>query len=200
MPDTTVAEVRLAFQEADTFATEVAEYRQDVVIPAQNQLRNAGYHLVKAFTDEGVVGDAAQLYDALDHCRRAKYDAAVAGIVSARDYIGAFRRQFRGLVIKEVVPDYADILVREKKARDLVGAGRYDAKSDGERIAEYMDTFRALRADTDRLSASEDDLNAKKRLQESSQFWSKTKGVAVIASATAVIVTLLIRILERSGF
>ena len=114
MPDATVAEVRQAFKDADTFSAEVGEFRQDVVIPVHNQLRNAGFHIVNALNDDGsVTSPSHQLYDARDHCRRAAYDAAVAGIISARTWIDAFREDYRGIVVKDVVPTYPDIILRE---------------------------------------------------------------------------------------
>ncbi len=116
MPDATVAEVRQAFKDADTFSAEVGEFRQDVVIPVHNQLRNAGFHIVNALNDDGsVTSPSHQLYDARDHCRRAAYDAAVAGIISARTWIDAFREDYRGIVVKDVVPTYPDIILRERK-------------------------------------------------------------------------------------
>ena len=90
------------------------------------------------------------------------YDAAVAGILSARDYITDFREQYKGVVVSEVVPTFSEIVVRSTKARDLIAEGRYDAKSDDERVQGYLQIFRSLRDDVDLLAASEDDLNVKK--------------------------------------
>ena len=193
MPDVTLAEVRQAFKDADTFSTEVGEFRQDVVIPVHNQLRNAGFHIVNALNDDGSVKSSDHhLYDARDHCRRAAYDAAVAGIISARAWIDAFREDYRGIVISEVVPTYPDIILRERKARDLVGAGRYDEKSDGERMNDYMEAFRALRADVDVLDANREGLDAKKVALQHSIRWTTLRGLAAIFSAIGAFIGVLL--------
>lgn len=193
MSDVTLAEVRQAFKDADTFAAEIGEFRQEVVIPVHNQLRNAGFHIVNALNDDGSVKSPGHhLYDARDHCRRAAYDAAVAGIISARAWIDAFREDYRGIVVSDVVPTYPDIILRERKARDLVGAGRYDEKSDGERMNDYMETFRALRADVDLLDANREGLDAKKLAMQHGMRWTTLRGVAAIFSAIGGFIGMLL--------
>ena len=199
MPDpaaVTLAEVREAFKRADTFATEVGEFRQDIVIPVHNQLRNAGFHIVHALNDDGSTKSSYHLYDARDHCRRAAYDAAVAGILSARMWIDGFREDYRGVVVKEVVDDYPNIIRRARQARDLVGAGRYDEKADGERIENYLKAFRELRDDVDNLDANRDDLDAKKR----DKLWRERKGMAAIVgvgiAALGVLLSAFIAVLN----
>lgn len=150
------------------------------------------FHIVKALNDDGSVKTPTHLYDARDHCRRAMYDAAVAGILSARDWIAAFRQDYEGIVVRDVVPGWPEITIREKKARDLVGAGRYDLKSDGERVKEYLDTFRQLRDDVDLLAANMDDLNAKKLAMLHDQRWTTLTGVAGICSAIGALVGVLL--------
>ena len=193
MPEVTLAQVRQAFKAADTFSTEVGEFRQEVVIPVHNQLRNAGFHIVNALNDDGSVKSPDHhLYDARDHCRRAAYDAAVAGIISARAWIYAFREDYRGIAVSDVVPAYPDIVLRERKARDLIGAGRYDEKSDGERMNDYMEAFRALRADVDLLDANREGLDAKKLAMRRDMRWTTLRGVAAIFSAVGGFIGMLL--------
>ena len=55
MPD--VSELRQLYETADSFAREVGELRSEVPIPAHNELRYAGHHLLQSLDDEGTVVD-----------------------------------------------------------------------------------------------------------------------------------------------
>jgi hypothetical protein len=126
MSDVTLADVRVLYRKADSFATEAGEFREDALIPAHNELRYVGYHLLKALNDDGSVADHEHLYKAKGHCERAMYDAAEAGIMAARDWIGGFRDEYKRVVVRDVVDGYSEILIRERKARDLVSKGRHE--------------------------------------------------------------------------
>ena len=186
----TITDVRKAFQEADLAGTEVGEFRQDVVIPVHNELRNAGYHLVRALNDDGSVRAPHHLYDARDHCQRATYDAAIAGIVSARSWLAQFQKRYRDVPVAEVVPTFPDIMRLDHDARDLVANGRYDQKSDGERVQEYMNVFRDLRAGVDVLENHRHDLEARKRAIERSDSRDKLRTGGIVVSAAVAAATL----------
>ena len=48
MPDAKVRELKELYEEADRFAREVGEFQYEVPIPAHNELRYAGHHLLPA--------------------------------------------------------------------------------------------------------------------------------------------------------
>ena len=156
-----VAELRQLYETADRFAREIAEFRTEIAIPAYNELRYAGYHLLRALNDDGKIVDEEQLRRARNHCERAMYEAAEAGIISALDSIRAFRQDYKDIVVGDVVPDYADKLVLAKNAQDLLASGRSGRSSATGQVSDYMDTFRELRTALDKLEVSRDDLNAK---------------------------------------
>lgn len=186
----TIADVRRAFEEADLAGTEVGEFRKDVVIPVHNELRNAGYHLVRALNDDGSVRASHHLYDARDHCRRATYDAAIAGIVSAREWLAQFQERYRDVPVAEVVPTFPDIMRLDHDARDLVANGRYDQKSDGERVHEYMNTFRSLRDGIDVLEDHRHDLEARRRTVERGDRFDELRTRGIVVSAAVGVATL----------
>ena len=156
-----IAELRRSYETADCFAREIAEFRADIAIPAYNELRYAGYHLLQALNDDGKIVDEEQLRRAKNHCERAMYEAAEAGIISALDSIRAFRQDYKDIVVGHVVPGYADKLVLAKKAQDLLARGRAGRSSATGQVSEYMNTFQELRTALDKLEVSRDDLNAK---------------------------------------
>lgn len=77
MPD--LQELRRLYETADGFAREVGEFRSEVPIPAHNELRYAGHHLLQSLDNDGTVADEDQLRKARNHCERAMYEAAEAG-------------------------------------------------------------------------------------------------------------------------
>ena len=74
----------------------------------------------------------------------------------------------------------------------MVGAGRYDKKSDGERVNDYMKAFRALRADVDLLDANREGLDAKKLAMQREMRWTTLTGVAAIFTAIGGFIGMLL--------
>lgn len=62
------------YETADRFVREVGTFREDAVIPALNELRYAGHHVVQSIDAGGMVRDASQIRKARGHCERALYE------------------------------------------------------------------------------------------------------------------------------
>lgn len=154
-----IRELRERYEVADGFAREVSEFTSEIAIPAHNELRYAGHHLLQAFDRQGTVSEE-QLRRANSHCERAMYEAAEAGIASALDSINTFKSDYRNVVVREVVSDFSDILALARDAQGLLKRGRAGMTPE-EAASEYMDMFRALRIQVDALDSSRDDLNVK---------------------------------------
>lgn len=160
-----VAELRRLYETADGFAREIAEFRVEIPIPAHNELRYAGHHFLQAISDDVELVDEEQLRRAKNHCERAMYEAAEAGILSALDSIRTFRLDYKDVVVGDVVGGYTEKLVSAKRAQDLLARGRVDRASAVARVSEYMSTFRELRAAVETLEAARDDVNARIMVQ-----------------------------------
>ena len=154
-----ICELRERYEVADGFAREVSEFTSEIAIPAHNELRYAGHHLLQAFDPQGSVSEE-QLRRANSHCERAMYEAAEAGIASALDSINTFKSDYRNVVIREVVSDFSAILMLARNAQSLLKRGRA-GKAPEEAASEYMAMFRTLRTQVDALDNSRDDLNIK---------------------------------------
>lgn len=159
--DQALAHYRQLYEVADAFAREVAELPQPVSIPAHNELRYAGHHLLQALADSGTVADQEQLRRACSHCERAMYEAAEAGILSLLLSIVQFQEDYKDIVVAEVVPTYGDCKAMARKAQDLLTRGRSKGVAATETASEYMRAFRELRDASDQLEDARDDLNAK---------------------------------------
>lgn len=161
--DSDVAEFRHLYEKADSFTREVGELRSEVLIPAINELRYAGHHLLQSINDNGTIGDVESLRKAKSHCERAMYEAAEAGIMFCLDSIKSFERDYNDMVISEVIHDYPQRRVRVQRALDIILKGRSGRKSVEDHVDAYMEEFRAVRDILQLCDASRDDLNVKRR-------------------------------------
>ena len=183
------------YETADRFVREVGTFREDAVIPALNELRYAGHHVVQSIGAGGIVTDASQIRKARGHCERALYEASEAGIMVAGRAIVSVRKSYPGIVISEVVKDYSDFRLLAKKAQVQVDAGRADRESVLGQTQEFMDTYRHLREAVDVLDASRDDLEAKREINRKAdrQFVLTLMtriSLGILAAAVALIVAL----------
>jgi hypothetical protein len=167
MPD--VTEFRQLYETADSFAREVGESRSEVQIPAHNELRYAGHHLLQSLSDEGTVVNEDLHRKAMNHCARAMYEAAEAGIMHELEVIQEFRQAYKTIVMGDVVPDYHKRIVKAKSAQKLLIKGRANRVDVEEHVSQYMEVFRELGETRHLLDAARDDLNAKKDAQDSSR-------------------------------
>lgn len=161
--DSHVAELRHRYEKADSFAREVGELRSEVLIPASNELRYAGHHLLQSINDDGAIDDVESIRKAKSHCERAMYEAAEAGIMFCVDSIKSFEKDYEDMAISEVIHDYPQRRVRVQRALDLIIKGRSGRKSVEDHVDAYMEEFRAVREILQLCDASRDDLNVKRR-------------------------------------
>ena len=191
-PPQHLSDFRALYNRADEFAREIAEFRSEIAHLAYNQLRYAGHYLLQALDDSGSISSNEQLRRASSHCERAMYEAAEAGIISVLDSIDQFRKEYKRIVIKDIVDDYASIILQCRKALDLLVRGRSGQMSSSERVACYIETFRQLRDAKELLNANRDDLNAKqsKQVQDRRRF---ILGLLVLIFGT--ITTIVLKVL-----
>ena len=155
-----IRKLRDCYRRADEFARLISEYRGEVVIPAHNQLRYAGHHLLNALSDDGVAVTEEELREAISHCERAVCDAGAAGIISALDLLDKFFHDYRDIPIREIVPESAEFRKLASGAQDFL-SGMNSQENMPESVEAYMDTFRKLREACQFLEHSRDDLNAR---------------------------------------
>ncbi len=163
--DPTPEEYRDLYDKADSFAREVWQFRRTVALPAHNQLRYAGHHLLKSLGPDGTITDIEKLREAISHCERAMYEAAEAGIGAAINRIETFKKDHQRIAIGKIVPEIRDAPRLIREAQSMISAPRSDNLPASEETARYMEVFRALRDLVDRLEGSHDDLVIEARRQ-----------------------------------
>ena len=136
--------------------------RSEVPIPAINELRYAGHHLLQSIDDDGTI-DIESLGKAKSHCERAMYEAAEAGIMFCLDSIKDSGKDYSDIVISEVIQDYPQRLARVQQTLDMIIKGRSDRDSVETHVDAYMEEFRMVRDTLRVCDASRDDLNIKRK-------------------------------------
>ena len=150
------------YEQADSFAREVALFSLEASIPAHNQLRYAGHHFVKSVGENGVVEDGDELRKAIAHCQRAMYEAAETGIVVALDDFKKFETEYSGIAIGKIVPGVRDVRDLRNQARRLLARPRPKSAEAPEETSEYMKVFRGLRNGMEYLENNRHDLDAER--------------------------------------
>ena len=103
-----IVEIKRLFDLAEKYIKDVEILRSDVQMPAINELRYAGHHILKAIDEDGNVSDD-DIASAKSHCHRAMYEAPEAGIMFCLDRVKAFEEDYDDLVIGNVIDNYHEL-------------------------------------------------------------------------------------------
>ncbi len=184
-----LSELRLEYQKADRFLREVEDFIDEAGIPGFNELRYAGYHLLQAIDDAGNLQNPADLTRAVNHAKRACYEAGEAGSLVALDGIRAFKQDYKFVRVSQVIADYPRMLGEAEKQRELMIDSRV---ADEDKARDYdarMEAFRALRDMLRTLEANRDECNAlvAERRSESRRFL-----LMFVAAILGIIVTAVV--------
>lgn len=185
----TIAELRAEYDKADTLAQEVNNFLNEAGIPAINELRYAGHHLLKALDDQGGVADQQHIEQAMGHARRASYEATEAGIVLAVEAVKTFRDDFRTITIADLVPDYAPRIQNCNQGLRLVEQGRQPGFNRDADHSDRIEVFRKLRSLAEDLTAVRDEAN--KRLDDK-RATARQWIIGTLLAILAILVTIVL--------
>lgn len=152
--------IKQLFSKAESICKRVESdpgHEGGVVIPAINQLRYAGQHLITACSSDDVHIQKSELTKALNHCQRAVYDATEAACLIVKIQIDIFKEQFREIIIADVVPSYSDTLRAHASLKKAIGNPRSD-ESKQEHYESLLDVFDTLNSGLEDLEAHEEEL------------------------------------------
>lgn len=194
-----IGKVRATYEAADNFARKVGEFCAGAAIPAHNELRYAGHHLLRALADDGSISEPMQLDRAVAHCERAQYEAAEAGISYALDTIKQFKKDYRTVPVTTVVQDYLEIIRMARDAQELSTQTRSTTGPDehGELPdpSAYMDMFEKLQESCGKLEDAREELNKLIRAEKmSSRRFLIRMAVAILGVAVSIAAFLFLMI------
>jgi hypothetical protein len=124
---------------------EIQAFRNEAGIPAVNELRNAGYHLLQSLPDGSGDPDQMALASGVAHIRRATYEATEAGILFAVSIVRKFQQDYATVELHDLVADYAARCRACNEALRLVEANRQDGFDRAQDHANRIAVFRAIR-------------------------------------------------------
>jgi hypothetical protein len=142
-----IERLRALFDDAED-AIKAVEPTHGLHVPAVNQLRYAGHHLLRYLGSGGQ--DTEEMTKAQRHCQRAMYDAYDAQIQSLLNDISDFQADFRHTVIVDIYPSYKELTAAKKEALDFLGSGHgnHDGRADMyQALKDHLERLRTLTAD-----------------------------------------------------
>lgn len=161
--DQLLIRLREEYDCADKFCKSVEEFRDEAGIPPINELRYAGFHLLNAVTlvNNNIQSQRDHLTSAINHCRRASYEAGEAGILTALAMVDLFKDDYSTVVVSDVIPEWVTILKRCDEIKDQISDARQtgDDRSNDHEV--YMDAFVELKGFCKTLKYSRDEMNKK---------------------------------------
>ena len=184
--DNLLTDLRHRYATADALAKEVSLIVGNAVIPAQNELRNAGYHLLKSLRDGTEVVDVDHIKRAIDHCERAMYDAAEVGLISTIDSMDSFLNRFSKLSLAPVIPNIADIRRRIRERQELITRGRENESFD---LEGFLGVFRENIEAYQQLQDSRPDLDA---VLNKEKLLARRWAIALVTTLTLTVIGWLV--------
>lgn len=175
------------FSQAEKRIKEIEHFNEGLDIPAINELRYVGYHLLEILTSEPIKQEEHKRR-VVSHLQRAIYDACEALISLQLKELRTFQEDYRLVVVSEVVKDYQQLMTEAEAASSMIkgtqrghdGREAYYTQALG-----YVDTLSKINTI---LRAARDELNKKlEQRRRESRRWVIGIVVTVIAAAVGLI-------------
>lgn len=116
-----IADIKILYADAEDSIKRYERIGLDNLVPAINELRYAGQHLLAAETAEVEDERDKHLFRAERHCERARYDAKECTIVALLEGIATIRSLgFTDAELGSVVPDWAKIIKAASAAQTFI--------------------------------------------------------------------------------
>lgn len=122
-----IEEIVLLFQKAEAAIKKVEVTQSELIVPAVNQLRYAGCHLIRYLKNSE---DNDQLNDVVRHCKRSAYDAFEAGIVFSILEYRKFQGDYSKVIIADVVSNYSELQINVDEAIEFISKIKKDSRDD----------------------------------------------------------------------
>jgi len=159
----TYSEIAELFDEAEQ-SLKLAEHTlYELSIPAVNELRYAGRHIVEALkADENGKPNKAEneRNKAAKHCKRAIYDCQEARALFFFEQYYVFRQDYRRVVISAVVSSYSELKTEIARWHKEYKALDFDSREDRDKYVGFMNGLcSAVEPIVEQLEESRDELN-----------------------------------------
>jgi hypothetical protein len=146
------------FKEAEQAIKEVEDTGGELIVPAVNQLRYTGNHLIRYLSDPSCAKAADELADAAKHCKRATYDAYEAAILHQLMEYQKFKDDYRTTLVSVVIPNYSELTQQIEQARAFARSNN-KSKTRGDFYAAGRDHLKNIVDGVSKLNVNRDELN-----------------------------------------
>lgn len=182
----TLKEICDRFGEAERAIKEVEDIGGELVVPAVNQLRYTGNHLIRYLSDP--LGRTAmdELGDAVKHCKRAAYDAYEAAILNQLMECQKFKDDYRKTIVTDVIQDYPKIVCKIEEARTFI-RDNDQSKTRGEYYKVGREHLQTIAGNVAILNAGRDDLN-KQITRDRHKFFFQVIGIIGAVAAVGIFI------------
>ncbi len=186
--------LRSEYDIADKVMKDVQAFVEEAGIPAINELRYAGYHLLNAISPlDADSSTSDELMRAVNHCKRATYEASEAGLLTAFGKVSEFKADYQQVVVSTVVQDWTEILVKCDTYRDKITEARQTGDDRTIDHTKFRDAFVDLVSVCRRLDHARDELNKQiDQARVDARRFIVTTVLGVVLAIGAIIVTVLV--------
>ncbi len=174
--------VYLLFQQAEDAIEETEVTRNELIIPAVNELRYAGYHITNFINDPSKTNEIKL---AEGHCKRAIYDAYEASILYLISQFNKFKDDYRTVVISSVVPNIAEYNIKLDDVVKFVTT--IDKETKVEHYQRCSNFYTQLSTIIKELDSSRDDLNILFAKERNSSIMLVLAFLGVLLAAIALV-------------
>lgn len=183
-------EAQKLFQEAETRIKNQEALAKGVYIPAINELRYAGRHIIDALslTEADPTKSIDEIYKAQKHCKRAIYDASEACLLYSYAEYDRFIKSFHMIDLRLFVSEFDDIQRAADEIKEKIPSRASDQKKE-DFYNELVKLNNNFEHHLKRLKSKRNDLNNYLHQQNNSIKFSKQ---GVIASIVIAVATVLI--------
>lgn len=159
-----IKEIKQLFETAEDYCKSVeVVFSKGLVIPAINELRYCGKHLLDACS----IDDAdEELRRAKSHCQRAVYDATEAAALAALETFDQFRERFNQVQICDVISNYQDIC-QDFLALRKATAAKLEDEEKLDRYESLMQLSKKAMNHLNILDSMEEELKKAQQIKES---------------------------------
>ena len=193
---TLTVSVRDAYKRAEDMLHVLAIDAEGADTAAINELRYAGYHVLKALSKDNEAEVTEELRRAYRHCLRAFYEVCDGAVFYYLLQYQQFKRDYATVVVSDVVPNYLDIEKRMIEAKRVLQEARSGSGDRDDHYQIFPDITNSLKADIETLDAARDELNkklsaAKASLRNLLVQWTIPFLAALLGAGTIVLTTRL---------
>ncbi|MEO5349808.1 MAG: hypothetical protein H7836_09190 [Magnetococcus sp. YQC-3] len=186
-------ELKQLFNAAEGLIKKAEHYQVGLGIPAINELRYAGQHMLRALTgvdqsedsDPDDANDESEWVSAKKHCQRAQYDAAEGPVLFFLEQILDFKEDYRNEVISDLIPDYVRLMKEVHEInQQLQGVAKGSRQQYAETISRHADRLAEI---VSMLPHAREELNKRAASRdEDKKYRDKSFNIAVWSVVIAV--------------